>query len=138
MKWILIVFMTILCLSTDNLYSQTKEDINLLMNINKSSGHERYEFVRTWDNEYEMYFSSAFLFYKNFLSSQDGGKCSFTPSCSVYAIEAIKKEGIVVGIINFFDRFSRCNSMSPEDYPKNLLNNTLVDPVMDIWYKDSN
>jgi hypothetical protein len=40
-------------------------------------------------------FSGLFLFYKSFVSSQDAQSCSFTPSCSVYALEAVKNQGNV-------------------------------------------
>ena len=136
MKWLIITFTIILYLLVTNfsLYSQTIKEIESLANINEVHHEKLYKDVREYKNEYDLVFSSVFLFYKNFLSSQDASKCSFTPSCSVYAIHAIKSQGVLLGIINFFDRFSRCNSMSPEDYPKNYSNNTLIDPVRDVNY----
>ena len=136
MKWIITTSTIILYLLLSNIgNAQTIEEIQRLANINEVEHTETYINVREFDNEYDLLFSSAFLFYKSFLSSQDASKCNFTPSCSVYAIHAIKSQGVTVGIINFFDRFSRCNSMSPEDYPKNYSNNTLIDPVRNHKYK---
>jgi len=129
----MIILFPALC--SGELFGQSAEEIERLKDINASPQKEKYDFARSYENEYDFFFSTAFLFYKNFLSSQDGGKCSFTPSCSVYAIHAIKEQGVVVGMINFFDRFSRCNSLSPEDYPKDLKHNTLIDPVRDHHYK---
>ena len=136
MKWLIIIFTIILYLQVDNfsMSAQTIEEIQSLANINEVNHEDMYKNVREYKNEYDLVFSKAFLFYKKFLSSQDASQCSFTPSCSVYAIHAIKTQGVFVGIINFFDRFSRCNSLSPEDYPKNYSNNTLIDPVRDIKY----
>ena len=136
MKWIIITSTIILYLLLSNsfLYAQSIDEIESLANINELPHENRYKNIREYKNEYDLVFSTAFLFYKNYLSSQDASQCSFTPSCSVYAIHAIKSQGVVVGIINFFDRFSRCNSLSPEDYPKNFSNNTLIDPLRDIKY----
>lgn len=46
--------------------------------------------------------------YQKIISSRQGGACNFTPSCSHYAQESIKKHGIF-GIIITFDRLERCN-----------------------------
>jgi len=89
----------------------------------------------TYTSEYKLVVKGAFIFYKNFISSQDASHCSFTPSCSEYALIAIGKQGLVAGSLNFFDRFSRCNSLSPENYPKDPHNHLLIDPVRDIHYE---
>lgn len=69
------------------------------------------------NNEYEMFFSGLFIFYKSFFSSQDiPGACSFSPSCSEYGLLSIKQKGIFFGILNTFDRLTRCNGMSPYQY----------------------
>ncbi len=60
-------------------------------------------------NELNFVFSLLFLAYKEVFSSQDIDACVFTPSCSVYAIETIKKNGAVLGTFDAFDRISRCN-----------------------------
>jgi putative membrane protein insertion efficiency factor len=73
--------------------------------------------------------------YKNFISSQDASTCTFTPSCSEYAILAIKKQGVIPGMINFFDRFSRCNGLSPENYSIDLKKGVLIDPPRDFKYE---
>jgi putative membrane protein insertion efficiency factor len=49
-------------------------------------------------------------FYQSFISSQDGdNNCIFYPSCSQYAINAIKKKGVFLGIMMAADRLTRCN-----------------------------
>ncbi|MCH8331153.1 MAG: membrane protein insertion efficiency factor YidD, partial [Bacteroidetes bacterium] len=48
---------------------------------------------------------------------------------SKYALQSIKKKGFIVGVINFFDRFSRCNGLSPEKYPIHPETKLLYDPV---------
>ncbi len=96
---------------------------------------KQYHFARGSNNELEFIFSNLFLFYKRFVSSQDISSCSFTPSCSVYAVQAIKSQGLVSGAINFFDRYSRCNSLSPGDYPRDPEKNLLIDPVRNHAYE---
>ncbi len=60
-------------------------------------------------NELNFIFSLLFVAYKEVFSSQDIDACIFTPSCSVYAIETIKKNGAILGTFDAFDRISRCN-----------------------------
>ncbi len=67
-------------------------------------------------NEVQVVFSGLFLFYKNFLSSQDLTVCTFTPSCSEYGILAIKEHGLVKGGMMTMDRLTRCNGLSPTKY----------------------
>jgi putative membrane protein insertion efficiency factor len=72
---------------------------------------------------------ALFVFYRNYISSQDGSHCSFYPSCSSYALQSIKKKGLIVGLLNTFDRLSRCNGLSEENYPLKKGTNLLYDPV---------
>ena len=75
--------------------------------------------------EWDVVASGMFLFYKNFISSQDGNRCSFHPSCSEFAVQIIRKKGWFIGTMSTFDRLMRCNSLSPEwyeiDYGRKLL-----------------
>lgn len=41
-----------------------------------------------------------------------GGFCKYTPSCSQYAIGAIKKRGVIVGSCKSLWRLLRCNPFS--------------------------
>lgn len=44
------------------------------------------------------------------------GKCPYTPSCSNYAIDAIKKYGAIKGSALGFYRILRCNPFSKGGY----------------------
>ncbi len=83
------------------------------------------------ENEAKVVSSLFFLFYKEYISSQDVNSCVFTPSCSVYAIESIKKLGLLEGLANAFDRLSRCNPMAGKYYPIDPQTQKLYDPVQD-------
>ena len=90
--------------------------------------------AKIYNSEYDIVFGNLFNFYKKYISSQDASSCSFTPSCSEYALLAIKKQGIFIGIINFWDRYTRCNGLSPKQYSFDPVNRLLIDPVRDWNY----
>lgn len=52
-------------------------------------------------------------FYKNYISKllagTFGNACRFTPTCSEYTIEALKKYGTSKGLMMGFKRVSRCH-----------------------------
>ena len=96
---------------------------------------DKYPYARTYQNEIEFIFTRFFLLYKSFISSQDASSCTFTPSCSEYAMMAITKQGVIIGTINFFDRFSRCNGLSPENYVPDPEKRVFIDPPRDFNYE---
>lgn len=55
--------------------------------------------------------------YKNFVSVAlevlFGKACRFTPTCSVYARQAIEKKGPLVGTVMAVKRVIRCNPLTP-------------------------
>lgn len=57
--------------------------------------------------------------YQLTLSHLIGGQCRFTPTCSAYFIEAVRKYGAVRGSWRGAKRIARCNPFHPggEDYP---------------------
>ncbi len=48
-------------------------------------------------------------FYQYVISPALGPKCRFTPSCSQYALEALKKYGLFKGGLLAIKRISRCH-----------------------------
>ena len=89
-----------------------------------------FKIRKTETNEIKMGVQVFFLFYKSFLSSQDNQNCSFTPSCSVYCLHAIQERGVTTGLMSAFDRLSRCNYLSPENYQIDYTTGRLIDPVV--------
>ena len=47
--------------------------------------------------------------YQKYISPQLGQKCNFEPSCSHYSVKAIRKYGIVKGLMMTTDRLMRCH-----------------------------
>lgn len=52
------------------------------------------------------------LFYKKYVSGTIHAACKFTPTCSMYAYDAIEKYGVITGIILGTARILRCNPFS--------------------------
>jgi putative component of membrane protein insertase Oxa1/YidC/SpoIIIJ protein YidD len=80
-------------------------------------------------NEIGFIFSGLFVAYKEVVSSQDIDACVFTPSCSVYAMESIKKYGPVIGYLSAIDRLTRCNPGRNKNLPINSTTGKYYDPV---------
>jgi putative membrane protein insertion efficiency factor len=95
--------------------------------MSESKSYRNY--LQDADNELELTYTSLFIFYKKFISSQDGSTCSFHPSCSEYGVAALKRYGPVKGLTIFFDRYSRCNSLSPEYYQFDPIKRRLIDEL---------
>ena len=45
-----------------------------------------------------------------------GPKCRFTPTCSHYAVEALKKHGVLKGLWLTIKRISRCHPWGGQGY----------------------
>ena len=54
--------------------------------------------------------------YQMLLSPLLGRNCRFTPTCSAYFIEAVKKYGAVRGALKGMWRICRCNPWNPGGY----------------------
>lgn len=64
--------------------------------------------------------------YRILVSPWLGDNCRFDPSCSVYAMEAIERFGVVRGIALAVKRILRCHPWGPSGY----------DPVPDLKTRD--
>lgn len=67
------------------------QDVNQSDNLNKLSSSEDY-----------------ISFYQKNISDLRSGSCPMYPSCSNYALQTIKEQGLITGIINGSDRLLRC------------------------------
>ncbi len=57
-------------------------------------------------------FIKILKFYKKYVSPGIGTGCIFTPTCSVYAIEALEKHNVFIGLALIVWRLLRCNSLN--------------------------
>ncbi len=112
-------------------FAQNPDDLKKFEHLfaGKSQNNKWGDQLRDSKNELTFIFSTAFVLYKKVLSSQDIDACVFTPSCSVYAVESIKQEGIVKGYFNAIDRITRCNPVPKKDMPVDLSTGKYFDPV---------
>lgn len=114
---------------TINGFSQTKKDIEQFTHLfDVKKERPSFKDYTSQGNELKFIASSFFLVYKEFISSQDYISCVFHPSCSEYAIQAVQKQG-VMGVFNTFDRLTRCNALSPEQYEMYDETQLFYDPV---------
>lgn len=60
-------------------------------------------------------FRQGIRFFQIFISPADGDRCPMSPSCSQYAVEAIRTYGPWRGLILTSDRLLRCGR--EDDYP---------------------
>lgn len=76
--------------------------------------NDRYDKTLT-DNSLNIVPLAALRFYQIIISPAQGELCNFTPSCSNYMFQAIRKYGFALGIMKGIDRLQRCN-LSCRDY----------------------
>jgi len=50
----------------------------------------------------------AINIYQRWISPYKGSSCPMTPSDSAYARQAVRRNGIILGVIQSFDRLNRC------------------------------
>lgn len=127
-RWIFIILMLI------SIFPVTKgQNTNLLDEFSSHFEVEEHKHdfhVHTdYSNEIKTIGSVLFLFYKEFISSQDINACVFTPSCSVYAIESFKKKGIIAGGMAALDRITRCSGLAYGYYEIDKETSLNIDPV---------
>lgn len=129
------IYTILLCLLANSLLAQKadNQDIALLSQAFGAAPKVRlaqqYSLSKENSNELQAVLSGLFLVYKSFVSSQDNQRCSFHPSCSEFGLEAVKKLGVVRGIICTCDRLTRCNGFSQEQYEIDFERRVLKDPV---------
>ncbi len=115
--------------------AQLPADFQLLSSVVKKNEVKKFSHSRDYGSEYDWLIGELFFVYKSFVSSQDGNTCTFTPSCSTYGVQAVRQQGLIIGSLNFFDRFSRCHGLNSEDYQYEPQSNLLIDPIKDHNFK---
>ena len=68
--------------------------------------------------------------YNFFISDLDGDNCAFSPSCSLFFVQAIKETSIFKGTLMFADRFTRdMNFFKGSNHYTLLPSNKFSDPA---------
>ncbi len=117
--------------------AQTKDEVLDLRIERPITSQSIYiDSAKVHNSEYELVAHSLFRLYKKYISSNDNGGCVFTPSCSEYALLAIKKQGITKGYLNTVDRLLRCNRHAIEYSIDSTQNGLIHDPARNIFYEE--
>lgn len=74
-------------------------------------------------NIWEKIYTAPVIFYRKFISPLKRPSCKYYPTCSTYALTALKRFGLIKGTILSVNRILRCNPWSmggidpvPEEY----------------------
>lgn len=111
-KYFLLIILTFFIVSASSSQNLIDQNLKSLFTKQDITVQDFKKPLKNAVKEVEIVFTTGFLFYKSFVSSQDKPSCIFSPSCSEYAVEAFQKKGIVPGWLNTFDRLSRCNGFA--------------------------
>ncbi|MBX2889126.1 MAG: membrane protein insertion efficiency factor YidD [Ferruginibacter sp.] len=65
--------------------------------------------MKTWKHWLSLPFIGTIKLYQLIISPWIGPKCRFTPTCSQYGIEALKKYGPIKGLYLTIKRLLRCH-----------------------------
>lgn len=123
------LFLILSCLITSNLQSQNADDLQMARNLTSPPSGNEYRYTYQGDNELLEFSRLLFSGYKYLISSQDGNSCSFQPSCSVYAMHAVESKGFTLGVMETFDRLTRCHPLNHAQYPVNPRNGLAIDSL---------
>jgi uncharacterized protein len=121
-----------LCLIPCQSKAQTDSDLQLLSGVFQPENTQKtYSFAQNArENEYVFLLSKAFLMYKKLISSQDLNACNFHPSCSEFAMISVREMGLLKGVLNGFDRLTRCHPGAHTYYEMNTKTGKLSDPLI--------
>lgn len=122
-------FVFLLFLLPSVAYAQFEKDFELFETVRVHT-HQSPDFSaeRQTHGTYKVVFTGIFLFYKQFISSQDANTCPFEVSCSLYFIRSVQQKGFI-GFFQGIDRYMRCNGLSNSRYEIDPQTGKLIDPV---------
>jgi putative component of membrane protein insertase Oxa1/YidC/SpoIIIJ protein YidD len=115
-----------------DIFDQADSDSVYLKKLFSISDHKANysKYLKESDTELKLLLTFSFLFYKEFISSQDVNACVFEPSCSIYMMEAVEKNGTFIGFFDGIDRLLRCHFLvSRKDYLFNSKAEKYYDPL---------
>ena len=69
--------------------------------------------------------------YQELISSQDRPACLFSVSCSHFAGQAIRRTGLIRGVLLSADRLLRCNHLAEDYYEIDPVSGRALDPILE-------
>jgi uncharacterized protein len=137
----LVFLFFIICLSSSGQVSSFKSDIkhiNLLLSQIPPDPLKRPYIYKDEPslikklNPVNLLIGGSLYVYQNVFSKHISADCLFTPSCSEFSKQAIKKYGLCKGILLSIDRVNRCNRIAAQDLKHKRVDqktNRYPDPV---------
>ncbi len=83
-------------------------------------------------NPVKIVIGTGFDLYQKFISPAQADVCNFSPSCSHFSRFAIKRYGIIWGLLMALDRLMRCNPWAYKNYRLyyyDIKDGKLFDPI---------
>ncbi|MFA9213819.1 MAG: membrane protein insertion efficiency factor YidD [Candidatus Methylacidiphilales bacterium] len=116
-----VIFLLIAILWFTKMHAQiASSDLQLIKQKETITANKKY--IRKYSNlnksKWQVYnpinltFSGLMFFYQNVLSTQINAGCIYSPSCSEFSKQSIKKYGLIKGILLSADRVQRCNRIT--------------------------
>lgn len=132
----LLFFFFSLCLSffifPSPVFADEAADLAFIRKFNPITTQRSQEVIRfnpQETSELKLAATGLIRLYQQFISSQDGPVCSFSPTCSRFGMACIQEYGIRRGILLTADRLLRCNGSQSQYYHKDSLTGKYIDPV---------
>ena len=128
----------VFCLSSIVLVSSTRADeaadLTFIRTVNPVTAPKPKEIVHfnpRLMSELKLTATGLIRLYQIFISSQDGPRCSFVPTCSRFGMTCIEEFGIVRSLLLTADRLLRCNGSQSGHYHRDEATGKYIDPVSD-------
>ncbi len=113
----------------NNDFQEKRFIIDSYGNENLNHDERQSSIIPRTSNDWELVSIMAIHLYQACISSQDKPSCQFQLSCSHYSEQAIKKFGLLRGILMSSDRLQRCHPKSKEYYPVDEKTDLCIDPL---------
>ncbi|MDI6703449.1 MAG: membrane protein insertion efficiency factor YidD [bacterium] len=126
----------LLVLSSPQSFGEESFGLQFILTSNPLLQQEKKPEVTKEESELKLFFLGGIRFYQLFISPQDVPSCAFSPSCSHFGLEAIKRYNILKGILLTSDRLQRCHAWAGEYYPLDERSKKAVDPINNYSFKE--
>ena len=128
----IICILVFLC-TTATIEADIKEELEFIFENSKSVSGFPKEKLEKYSpkeiSELKLLPFALIRLYQKYISSQDGPRCIFSPSCSHFAMQSIEECGILQGSLMTIDRLQRCNGFSRMYYDDINKEGWIYDPV---------
>lgn len=125
-------FLLISSISQAHSQTQVDDELTFIVESHRLQDTALSDSLRRTPREFSglrLFFTGGIKLYQMFISSQDLPVCRFTPSCSDFGLQAIRRYGVPRGILMTSDRLQRCHGFTHGHYPLDEVSGRSRDPV---------